>query len=186
MNNLIFTFFKMGFGFNFFLIFIGLPFFALLLLLWGVTKSSVLGKALAGFAVFLVGFIFCTVLIRWATAKKELEKADYYGEYVVNRNYFKGKQADWQYNSFRFKIKENDSIYFYVTNKEQIVKIYKGTISTKNVANSARLILKMEQPTHHLLTTPPTTYRGAWDFYLVFNSPKFGNVFFKKQAWKPL
>ena len=26
----------------------------------------------------------------------------------------------------------------------------------------------------------PTTYRSAWSFFLVFNSTKFNNVFFKK------
>jgi hypothetical protein len=38
----------------------------------------------------------------------------------------------------------------------------------------------MEQPTHHIMTSNPTTYRSAWSFYLVFYSPKFNNVYFKK------
>jgi len=66
------------------------------------------------------------VIIQWLTAKTELEKKDYYRNYIVNRDYFQGKQADWQYNSFRFEIKENDSIYFNITNKEKILKRYKG------------------------------------------------------------
>src|SRR4051812_5379886 len=41
-----------------------------------------------------------------------------------------------------------------------------------------KLIINMEQPTHHILTSNPTTYRSAWSFYLIFNSPKFGNMFF--------
>jgi hypothetical protein len=44
----------------------------------------------------------------------------------------------------------------------------------------------MEQPTHHILTGNPTTYRNSWDFYLVFYSSKFNNVFFKKGKWEKL
>ncbi|TAE89990.1 MAG: hypothetical protein EAY81_01375, partial [Bacteroidetes bacterium] len=126
--------------------------------------------------------------IQWLTAKTELKKKDYYGQYIVNRNYFPGIQADWQYNHFRFEIKENDSIYFYLTDKEKILKTYVGTITTtyRSQYSSARLIINMEQPTHHILTSNPTTYRSTWSFYLVFDSPKFNNVFFKKGQWKPL
>jgi hypothetical protein len=120
------------------------------------------------------------------TADKILEKNNYYGQYVINRNYFSGKQADWQYNSFRFEIKDNDSIYFCVTDKQKITQVFKGTISTVKPSVSERLVLHMEPPAHHILADNPTTYRNARGFYLVFNSVKFGNVFFKKGEWKPL
>ena len=130
-------------------------------------------------------FIFGTI-IRIMTDKKELDKKDYFGEYIVNREYFKGKQTDWQYDNFRFEIKDNDSIYFNVTDKEKILKTYRGTITTIKPFSSERLIIKMEQPIHHILTSYPTTYRSAWSFYLVFNSPKFNNVYFKKGQWIPI
>jgi len=44
----------------------------------------------------------------------------------------------------------------------------------------------MQQPTHHIVTSNPTTYRSAWSFYLVFESPKFNNVYFKKGQWTPI
>ncbi|MBK8416976.1 MAG: hypothetical protein IPL22_22150 [Bacteroidetes bacterium] len=72
-------------------------------------------------------------------------------ESIVNRDYFPGKQADWQYNNFRFEIKENDTIYFYVTDKEIIIKTYRAITTTKPYS-SERLIINMEQPTHHILT----------------------------------
>ena len=120
------------------------------------------------------------------TDKKELDKSDYHGEYIVNRDYFPGSQTDWQYDNFRFVIKVNDSIYFYVTDKEKILKTYRGTITTTKPYISERLIINMEQPTHHVMTSNPTTYRSAWSFYLVFNSPKFNNMFFEKGKWKPI
>ena len=60
------------------------------------------------------------------------------------------------------------------------------SIKTTTPYSSARLIIEMEQPTHHIMTSNPTTYRSAWDFYLVFKSPKFYNVFFEKRKWKPI
>lgn len=100
--------------------------------------------------------------------------------------FFSGKQSDWQYNTFRFTIKKNDSIYFNITDKDKIIKTYKGKIDTNEIYESKRLIIKMEEPNHHILIENPTTYRQVWNFYLVFNSKKFNNVFFKKGNWKPL
>jgi len=117
-----------------------------------------------------------------------LKKKDYYGEYIVNRDYFSGRQSDWQYDHFRFEIRENDSIYFYVTEKGKVVNTYRGIIKTTdpNQYISERLITNMEQPTYHILTSNPTTYRSFWSFNLVFYSSKFNNVYFKKGQWKPL
>lgn len=133
--------------------------------------------------IFAISFVVLGNVFRLILTKKVLVKEDYYGEYIVNRNYFAGKQADWQYNNFRFQIKENDSIYFYVTNKEKIHKTYKGIITTKKPFNSERLIIIM-QPSHHIIESNPTIYRNTWGFDLVFYSNKFNNVYFTKGKWK--
>jgi hypothetical protein len=178
----------MGFGFNLFFIFILVPLTGILLIAWLLSRKRLVGKILGLIWLGIFGLILLSGVTRWLTSKKELSKGDYYGEYVINRDYFKGKQSDWQYNHFRFKITNQDSIFFYFTDKEKILKTYRGTIRTTDPKdyNSDRLIIEMEQPTHHILTGNPTTYRSAWSFYLVFNSPKFHNIFFKKEQWKPI
>lgn len=176
----------MGFGFNLFFALILIPLSGILLVIWVLTKKNIFGKSLGIIWIGVIGLVILSISLRLLTDKKELTKKDYYGQYIVNRNYFPGKQADWQYEHFRFEIKDNDSIYFYVTNKRKIEKIYKGTITTTEPYSSERLIINMEQPTNHILTSNPTTYRSAWSFYLVFYSPKFNNVYFKKSKWKPL
>ena len=177
----------MGFGFNLGIIFIVLPAIAILFVLFVATKKKLFGKAIAGIIVGILALVLFSSVMRFLTSKTQLNKDDYYGSYIIDRNYFPGKQADWQYNSFRFDIKDNDSVYFYHTHNNRIIKRYRGTISTvKTSYDSERLAIHMEQPTHHILTTNPTIYRGAWDFELVFNSPKFNNMFFKKGEWKPL
>jgi hypothetical protein len=182
----------MGFGFNLLFIFILLPLTALLtvlfLLAWLLTKQKLYGKILGIIWGLIFGGIMLGGIIKWLTSKTKLEQENYYGHYIVNRDYFPGKQSDWQYDNFRFEIKENDSIYFHHTDKEKILQTYAGTITTTNQSqhNSARLIVNMGQPTHHIMTSNPTTYRSAWSFCLVFYSPKFNNVYFKKGHWKPL
>ncbi len=125
-------------------------------------------------------------MLRSLFHKKNLNKNDYHGTYIINRSYFAGKQADWQYNHFRFEIKDNDSIYFYATNGAKILKTYKGKVSTTENYVSARLILHMDSNTHHIMSQNPTTVRSAWGFTLIFRSPKFNNVYFNKGDWEAL
>lgn len=176
----------MGFGFNLFFIFILIPLTGILLVIWLFSGKKIFGQSVGLIWIGLFGLLFLSGIIQWLTAKKELTKNNYYGQYVINRDYFPGKQSNWQYDHFRFEIKDNDSIYFYVTNKEKIVKTYRGKITTTMPYRSERLILNMEKPTHHIMTSDPTTYRSAWSFYLVFYSPKFNNLYFKKGEWKPI
>ncbi|PHN01374.1 hypothetical protein [Flavilitoribacter nigricans] len=175
----------MGFGFALFIVFIILPFTGILLLAWLLSGKLLFGKMLRQIWLGIFGLVFFLGIVRWLTAKTELDKEDYYGKYVINRTYFPGKQSAWQYDHFRFEITEQDSIFFYLTDQDKILKTYRGTIRTTDPGNhpSDRLIIEMEQPTHHILTSNPTTYRSNWSFYLVFWSPKFHNVFFKKGRW---
>ncbi|WP_297814476.1 hypothetical protein [uncultured Polaribacter sp.] len=154
--------------------------------LYGVKrKNEFIGKLILTFYKAGIGFLILIILISILSKKKVLEKSDFYGEYTIDRNYFPGKQANWQYNNFRFEIKKNDSIYFHITDGEKINKTYKGNISTFLPSyKSARIKIRMEYPNHHILETNPTIYREAWSFFLVFKSPKFNNMYFRKNEWK--
>ena len=176
----------MGFGFYLLFIIILLPLTGILLIAWLLSKKLFYGKALGLIWLGFIGLVLLSGIAGWLTSKTQLDKDDYYGEYVINRDYFKGEQTDWQYNHYRFEITEEDSIFFYVTDKEKILETFRGKITTTTPYDSARLIIEMEQSTHHILTSNPTTYRSTWDFYLVFKSPKFHNVFFKQGKWRPI
>jgi hypothetical protein len=140
-------------------------------------------------AFSFVGVVILIVmlgLLNFFTSKTVLTPDDYQGSYIVNRDYFSGKQSDWQYNHFRFNITGEDSIFFYETENEKIINTFKGTVSYSKSRESARLKISNLEPSHHVLSGNPTTYRNTWDFYLVFNSPKFYNMYFKKGIWKPI
>lgn len=181
----------MGYGYIILSSFILVVFSGLLLffLLGFLLRKHTIGKIILSIATVVcysvIGLILCAIFMNWFFSKTELDKEDYYGEYVVKRGFFKGEQTDWQYNHYRFEITEKDSIFFYVTDKEKIIKTYRGTISTtdRGQYKSARLRIEMEDPTHHILMSNPTSYRDSFTFYLVFNSPLFNNVFFEKRTW---
>ncbi len=142
------------------------------------------GKIILTTAIVSLGVLIFSISYTLLSRKITLEKDDFYGEYVIDRNYFSGKNADWQYNHFRFEITEDDSIFFYVIEKEKLIQSYPGIITTVKPYNSERLVIQMEKPTHQILDSNPTIYREAWGFYLVFNSPKFSNMYFRKGEWK--
>ncbi len=129
---------------------------------------------------FLVLFL---VVLNVCTSKVILEKSDFYGGYVVDRDFFSGENADWQYSRYRFEIKENDSLYFYVIESEKVLKTYVAAIQEVVPHSSARLKLKENNSYYHVLNSSPTIYREPWGFYLVFNSPFYGNMFFRKGEW---
>ena len=158
----------------------------ILLLLRLFTKKKIFGTITAYFWLGIILTIVLLYTLAFWYATKKLDKDDYYGEYIVNRNYFKGKQTDWQYNNFRFEIEENDSIYFHITDKSVITKTCVGKIKTVMPYNSVIVEIDQLTPEHHIFTTTPTVCRSAWSFYLVFNSPKFGNMFFTKGHWKEI
>ncbi|RSK23871.1 hypothetical protein [Hymenobacter metallilatus] len=171
---------------SFFFIFILVPGTLLLFLLTAVTQKKIFLKILGGgwVVVATLGIVLFVTRPLFETIK--LKKEDLYGSYIIDRSKFPGRQADWQYNTFRFTITPDDRITFYVIDGSRIVKLYVGTVYTVKPYESYRLAVSMQQPTHHIMSSNPTIYRRGRQFYLVFNSPLFGNVFFRKGDWEPL
>jgi hypothetical protein len=176
----------MGFGFNLFFAFLLAPLSIILFVFYLVKGNKYAIRILAGLWSFIIGIVLLSYTFRFFTSKKKLNKHDFYGTYVIDRSYFKGKQADWQYNNFRFEIKSNDSIYFQITDGEKIVKTLKGIILTAKPYDSERLLIVMEKQSHHILASDPTIYKSNWSFILVFHSEKFGNMYFKKANWSAI
>ena len=170
-----------------------LPFFALFFIAFLGLSIYFLIKKLR-YMLYFWAFTFIAIIILFGifgvlnffSSKTILSPDDYRGSYVINREYFKGMQSDWQYNHYRFIITNEDSIFFYETDNEKIIKIHKGKVCYSENYKSTRLKINSLEPKHHVLNSNPTTYRNIWDFYLVFNSPKFNNMYFKKGKWRPI
>jgi hypothetical protein len=176
----------MGIFFITFFQFSLVPLLLALFMIWLFVDHKYAKRLFGIGAAIAFGVLLFSIVRSYKSAKVLLKKEDYYGEYIIDRDFYPGKQADWQYDHFRFQIKPNDSILFYLTEKESTLRVYNGTISTVKPFQSERLVTHFDQPTHHILNSTPTVYRSNRDFTLVFRSPRFYNVRFKKGRWKQL
>ncbi len=175
----------MGFGFNLGMIFIIIPVSILLFILGVITKKKIFSIIFFSIWTVIIASVVLTSIIQFLMPDNKLDKDDYYGEYIIDREFFSGKESDWQYNRYRMEIKESDSIFLYTYDKEKLVATHKGGITTVQPYGSERLVIHMEKPNHHITNTNPTVYREGWgSFYLVFYSTKFHNMYFRKGNWK--
>lgn len=150
-----------------------------------VKKKKVLLKIFFGVWGF-VAILFCVLfVIGFINSKTEVNKKDIYGTYIIDRDFFKGNNADWQYNHYRFEITKNDELYFYMTDGQKVLKIYKREVKFIEGYASTHLKIINENP-KFILESEPTLYRNSWDFYFVFKTKPYANMFFKKGKWKPI
>ena len=140
------------------------------------------------FGVFfglLATLYFTVVIYNFFTKPIQVDKDDVYGDYIIDRRKYPGENAEWQYHHYRFTITETDSIYFYVTDKNRIVRTYKGPV---DISSRGVIVPFIDYPMgfskYHVLNDNPTLYRNPFSFYYVFKSPLYGNMFFIKGEYK--
>jgi hypothetical protein len=167
-----------------FAVYILFPISAILILLWLVTRRKMWIKAFVYIWSSIIFVAFLMYTIHWITKKTEPNIDAIRGKYVIDRNQFPGKQADWQYDHFQFEITDDDSFIFYETEKDKIVRTYRGKIEYSEYDNTPKIRLVFNGQRHHIIADNPTLYRNTWSFYYVFHSEKFNNVFFKKGEWE--
>lgn len=151
-----------------------------------IFKHKFFRKLNYGLWILFVSMPFLLAFLSIFTSKKEVEKDDIYGDYIINRDKCAGKQADWQYNHYRFKITKDNKIKFYITDKEKIIKEIEGKVEFTDYGQSPHLKILLDEPRFHILKENPTLYREIWSFYYVFESEKFKNMFFTKGNWKAI
>ena len=174
----------MGFSVFFYLIFLILIGSSLLLMLiWIISKKEIFGRILGIIWLTFLSLMILLWFISFLNSKTELNQNDIYGDYVIDKTMFKGKQADWQYEHFKFTITKNNKMFFYIMENGKIVKTISGNIEFKKYYKSPRLVLNFKEPKFHILQQNPTLYRKNWSYYYVFESTKYGNMFFKKTNW---
>jgi len=174
-----------------------IPSTVILLITWGITywkfKKHTAGKILLIFwGLFIIGtaLLFITEpYFRPAILTNE----DICGTYIIDKDKFPGKQADWQYENFRFNITKENSLIFesrVYDNiwKSEVVEISFSSgyyDSDKEEYCNRKIRIHSDSTNNHIIRDNPTLYRLMFnDFYYVFESEKFGNMFFKKGKWK--
>jgi hypothetical protein len=138
---------------------------------------------LFGFLAF-VGLVIILGIYGKITSPMNVDRDDVTGTYRVDRDMFAGKEADWQYEHFILTIEERDTLVLrskdlngnWHTFKRPIVPVLDGAYSYL-----WRFPTERDSTVHHILTNTPTLHRQQWSFYYSFHSPRFGNVFFRKE-----
>ena len=124
-------------------------------------------------------FIFVALyFLSWFFQPVRLSPERVVGIYKIDRNFYPGPQADWQHATYTLEIHESHlTIRDVRTEKEwgyPIEWLYNGRWKFKN-----------DDPRHHLVAGGPVLYREFFGFYYVFESPLYGNVFYRKKAGFP-
>lgn len=154
----------------------------MLIILWTLLRKVVFVKLLgllwAGLALLVVVVGFVQVF----TTKMKVTKGDIYGKYVIDKSKFPGEQAEWQYDNFKFEITKDNVFYFTYKNSSGEYETEVVPVEFLEHYYSDRLVIDKDSTRHHIIVDNPTLYRDVWTFYYVFESDKFGNVFFKKKG----
>ncbi len=176
----------MGFGFNIFIAFIIFPLTIILVIVWLFNRSKLLLKILGVIWGCIFGLALLSCIVHFFTDKRNVKRDDVYGEYIIDRTRFKGTQADWQYNHYRFEITRQNKFLFHILRNGDVIHTDSGSVRFVESYASPRIIITVPTPRNHIINDTPTLYRVPFSFYYVFRSPKFGSVFFMKNKWKPL
>lgn len=158
--------------------FVILPFgcYSIFMLILGVTA---LIRRTRGSVIIFAGFLalpFLIMFLSWLLSTKIPDKDDIIGEYEIDRSKFPGVNADWQHQTYTLQITENKVIMRDARTKT----IWKSKISW-NPYTDYLWSFSDNLERHHMIANGPTLYRRTFSHYYVFESPLYGNVFFKKK-----
>ncbi len=95
-----------------------------------------IGKTTVGLALFTL-FVFLLIsFFDWYNSPITVSKRNLYGNYVIDNEMFKGKNADWQYEHYRLNIKE-DTLKLIIMNHGKEFKTYSKKITPIDLEGSS-------------------------------------------------
>jgi len=180
-------------GLSMLVVFVLFPLFLLSLVVSGIVilisgKGKRLAAARTILLLYAVGFglgilsVIVLVLINQVLGPMKVSRGDVIGTYRVDRQQYPGPQAEWQYEHFVLEITENDSVVLRSKDINGDWHRFSRPIIPQQYTNYRwRFPSEAVSTAHHILANTPAMYRQRWSFYYVFRSPRFGNMFFRKE-----
>lgn len=112
-----------------------------------------------------------------------VERDDVIGTYRVDRRMFAGPQAEWQYDHYRMTITEQDTVILESLDDRGAWHTFERPIIPTHGVHSYlwRFPVENDSDAHHIICNTPVLHRQQWSFYYSFWSPRYGNVFFRKE-----
>ncbi|MBS1562781.1 MAG: hypothetical protein JST39_00275 [Bacteroidetes bacterium] len=108
----------------------------------------------------------------------KLEKENIIGHYRIDKKFYPGKNADWQYERYSFTITPSDSIYLFVKRKDSVLHVFAKKL--EYTSGPPKLWRIKSNSSFHVFKNRVTLVRGHKRFYYVFQSKYYGNMFFRK------
>lgn len=166
---------------------------------WGILEIIIFKIPITLAVIFIIGYLANIFF----TSPMTVRKIHLESNYIIDREMFKGKDADWQYNHYALKIDE-DTLYLRILNNNRIIKTFKkhifyvdidkhrfitfqeGQYSDEFMESKEIDRLSLDTSKHHMLRLNPKLMSNPFSFRIILQSTKYGNMFFKKGKWKPL
>jgi len=167
-------------GFIFFIIIFGIS--LIFLVIYYITKNKIFKRLFIGYWLFFILSYLILLVVGFINSPTTVDKEDIFGKYEIDKDMFKGNDANWQFQHFSFEINKNEEfVFFEYYDSGKIKSKHKGNVEFIEGYASPHLKLDHVEPKHQIVENEPLLVRNKWEFYYVFKSKKFGNVFFKKK-----
>lgn len=132
--------------------------------------------------MLIVLLFFVLIIIGYVNSPTNVDQSDIVGKYVIDREMFNGKNANWQHQHFSFEITDKDEfVFFEYYDNGKIKSVHKANVEYVRGFASPHLKINNLLPNHQVVEKEPILVRNKWDFYYVLKSQKFGNIFFTKK-----
>ncbi len=159
---------------------------ALVILFAGKQKRAAVTRFIALSYAVGAGFMALVVVAGWIhyliTSPMSVERQDVIGTYHIDRDMFAGPAAEWQHDHFTLEITASDSVVLRSQDLHGHWHSFARSITPVQGVYSYlwKFPVEGDSTAHHILANTPTLHRQQWSFYYAFRSPRFGNVFFRK------
>ena len=125
-----------------------------------------------------VVFFGSIIFVLWLNKPIPITKDRILGSYEIDTSFYPGANSQWQKKYFRFEVTNDDHFVLYERQEDNSEREYLGKVLW-DMGPPSKWSIKMEAP-HHVVDEHPVLYRSNKRFYYVFNSKRFGNMFFRK------
>ena len=98
-------------GFIFFIIIFGIS--LIFLVIYYITKNKIFKRSFIGYWLFFILSYLILLVVGFINSPTTVDKEDIFGKYEIDKDMFKGNDANWQFQHFSFEINKNEEFIFY-------------------------------------------------------------------------
>ena len=148
-------------------------------LIWTANGNKIFGWVFVTTSALpfgIAGLLVIALTISWIDSPTQPSKSDIIGHYEIDRSRYPGPEADWQHTHYSMEITAQEV----VLRDHHLNQVWRGDIKWF-IQPDYRWKFKSLEKRHHLVVDGPALYRNRFNYYYVFKSRHYGDVFFVKK-----